>query len=609
MPRRILRHAFLHALQLFWCCFRLITRFPFRRWQSVDQGAGLILGQIALCIGHPIGKAVAAKSGKSHQVDILRIVAVLQMRDQPAKGGGGGGVGDFFGGVHSDAPFTVWLLPVMGAGLTKFQSAETFSMQYHKPRMRKVRILATLGPASDTPEMIEKLFCAGADAFRVNMSHGEQADKVQLIANIRALEKAYNRPTTILVDLQGPKLRVGTFAGGKVELKTGAQFRLDTNKAAGDATRAYLPHPEIFAALEVDARLLLDDGKLVLRVTEIGPDHIVTNVEVGGMLSDRKGLNVPDVVVPIAALTDKDRSDLAFALEQGVDWIAMSFVQRPEDVAEGKKLIGGRAALLAKIEKPAAIGRLEEILELADGVMVARGDLGVELPPEQVPRLQKQIVSIARQMGKPVVVATQMLESMIVSPSPTRAEVSDVANAIYDGADAVMLSAETAAGAWPIEAVSIMDRIAQEVESDPDFFKRIHFTETVADATTADALAEASGRIADTVETSAIVCFTSSGSTARRIARERPSVPVLVLTASKSTARRLGLLWGAFAVPTKDIGSFEEMVAKGKRMALRYSLGSAGARLIMMAGVPFGTPGSTHVLHVVRLTGDELKGH
>ena len=482
-------------------------------------------------------------------------------------------------------------------------------MQYHKPRMRKVRILATLGPASDTPEMIEKLFRAGADAFRVNMSHGEQADKAQLIANIRALEKAYNRPTTILVDLQGPKLRVGSFAEGKVELHTGDSFRLDTDPTPGDAERVHLPHPEIFAALEVNARLLLDDGKLELRVTEIGPNHIVTKVEVGGTLSNRKGLNVPDVVIPIAALTEKDRSDLAFALEQGVDWIAMSFVQRPEDVAEGKKLIGNKAALLAKIEKPAAIGRLEEIIELADGVMVARGDLGVEMRPEQVPPLQKKIVSTARRMGKPVVVATQMLESMIVSPSPTRAEVSDVATAIYDGADAVMLSAETAAGAWPIEAVSIMDRIAQEVEGDPDFFKRIHFTETPADGTTADALAEASGRIVDTVETSAIVCFTSSGSTARRISRERPSVPLLVLTASQSTARRLGLLWGAFAVRTKDIGSFEEMVAKGKRMALRYHLGVSGGRIIIMAGVPFGTPGSTNMLHIVRLTGDELKDH
>jgi pyruvate kinase len=404
-------------------------------------------------------------------------------------------------------------------------------------------------------------------------------------------------------------LRIDKFAKGKVELKTGETFILDADTKAGDETRVYLPHPEIFAALEPDTRLLLDDGKLVLRVLNVSPHRIETRIEVGGALSDRKGLNVPDVVVPVAALTEKDRSDLAFAVAQGVDWIAMSFVQRPEDVAEGKKLIGGKAALLAKIEKPAAIGRLEEILELADAVMVARGDLGVELPPERVPPLQKMIVSTARRMGKPVVVATQMLESMITSPSPTRAEVSDVATAIYDGADAIMLSAETAAGAWPIEAVSIMDRIAREVESDPDYYARVHFTETTPDATTADALAASSAQIVQTIDTSAIICFTSSGSTARRVARERPSVPILVLTSHMATARRLGLLWGAHAVRTKDIGSFEEMVAKGRRMALRHHLGEAGARIIIMAGVPFGTPGSTNVLHIVRLTGDELKGH
>jgi pyruvate kinase len=465
-----------------------------------------------------------------------------------------------------------------------------------------------LGPASDTPEMIEKLFLAGADAFRINMSHGLQADKAALITHIRALEKKHNRPTTILVDLQGPKLRVGSFAEGKVMLETGAGFTLDENEKPGDASRVYLPHPEIFAALEAGTRLLLDDGKLVLRVVSVAAGKIETRVEVGGMLSDRKGLNVPDVVVPVAALTEKDRSDLAFAIKHGVDWIAMSFVQRPEDVAEGRKLIGGKAALLAKIEKPAAISRLEEILELADAVMVARGDLGVEMLPEEVPPLQKRIVSTARRMGKPVVVATQMLESMITSPSPTRAEVSDVATAIYDGADAIMLSAETAAGAWPIEAVSIMDRIAMQVESDPDYYARVHFTVTAPDATTADALAASSSKIAETVDTSAIICYTSSGSTARRIARERPSVPTLVLTPQIKTARRLGLLWGAFAVHTQDVGSFEEMVAKGKRMALRYHLGQAGARLIILAGVPFGTPGSTNVLHVVRLTGDELNG-
>ncbi len=477
------------------------------------------------------------------------------------------------------------------------------------PRDRKVRILATLGPASSTPDMIEKLARAGADAFRVNMSHGVQDTHRATIAAIRGLERVLGRPTTILADLQGPKLRVGTFADGRAELVTGATFRLDRDATPGDARRVSLPHREIFEALKVGARLLLDDGKLVLRVTGMADDHVATRVEVGGMLSDRKGLNVPDVVVPMAALTEKDRSDLAFALDCGVDWVALSFVQRPEDLAEARKPIQGRAALLAKIEKPAALDRLEDIVELADAVMVARGDLGVELPPEAVPPAQKRIVETARRMGRPVVVATQMLESMIKSPSPTRAEVSDVATAIYDGADAVMLSAESAAGDWPVESVSMMARIATTVEADPGYAARLHFTETKADPTTADALAGAAREIATTVGARAIICFTSSGSTARRIARERPSVPLLVMTPKAETARRLGLLWGVHAVHTRDVASFEEMVAKSKRMALRHHIANGGERVILMAGVPFGTPGSTNVLHVVRLTGDELKGH
>lgn len=482
-------------------------------------------------------------------------------------------------------------------------------VQYFSPRSRKVKILATLGPASANPDMIRTLFLAGADAFRVNMSHGEQETHAGVIRAIRALEKELHRPTTILVDLQGPKLRVGKFADGAVMLEAGQAFRLDRDPAPGDASRVTLPHQEIFDALETGARLLLDDGKLVLRVTEIYPDHVQTIVEVGGRLSDRKGLNVPDVVVPIPALTDKDRNDLAFALEQGVDWVALSFVQRPEDVAEARRIIGGQAALLAKIEKPAAIDRLEEIIELCDGVMVARGDLGVELPPWAVPPIQKQIVATARRMGRPVIVATQMLESMIVTPTPTRAEVSDVANAVYDGADAIMLSAETAAGSYPVEAVTIMDRIAAQVEQDPGYQARVNFTETKPDATTADALSEAAAKMIPVIGADGIICFTVSGSTARRIARERPPVPILVLTPRQETARRLGLLWGAHAVRTKDIDSFEEMIAKGKRMALRHHIGTAGSKLIMMAGVPFGTPGSTNVLHVAALTGAELKEH
>ena len=478
-----------------------------------------------------------------------------------------------------------------------------------RPRSHKVRILATLGPASDTPERIEALFAAGADAFRINMSHGDQESKRPLIAAIRQMEQRYGRPSTILADLQGPKLRVGKFAEGKVVLPTGHQFVLDRDSTPGTVDRVELPHREIFDAIEPNARLLLDDGKLVLRVISHDADHIVTQVEVGGPLSNSKGLNVPDVMLPLAALTDKDRSDLAFAVDEGVDWIALSFVQRPEDLAEARRLIGGRSALLAKIEKPSAIAQLEAIIEMCDGVMVARGDLGVELPPQSVPPLQKRIVETARRQGRPVVVATQMLESMITSPSPTRAEVSDVATAVYDGADAIMLSAESAAGSFPVESVAMMNSIADAVERDPAHGDRVHFTVTKPDPTTADALAEAAKNIAATVSARAIICFTMSGSTARRIARERPSVPIMVLTPRLDTARRLGLLWGVHAVHTRDVESFEEMVGKAKRMALRHNIASAGDRIVVTAGVPFGTPGSTNVLHVVRVLGDELKGH
>jgi pyruvate kinase len=365
----------------------------------------------------------------------------------------------------------------------------------------------------------------------------------------------------------------------------------------------------LFEAVKRGANILIDDGKVRLNVLEVGDGRIVTEVKVGGPVSDHKGVNVPDVLVPIPALTDKDRSDLQFALEQKADWIALSFVQRPEDVAEARSLIGERAALLAKIEKPAAIDSLSDIVALSDAVMVARGDLGVELPPEAVPPLQNRIIACARQFGKPVVVATQMLESMITSPTPTRAEVSDVATAIYDGADAVMLSAESATGQYPCEAVQMMDRIATTAERDPTYPARVHFTQTRLEPTTADALAGSARHIASTVSATAMVCYTSSGSTARRIARERPPVPLLAMSASLITARRMGLLWGTHAVHTRDVASFEEMVEKGKRMALRHKLANGGERIVLMAGIPFGTAGSTNVLHVVRLIGDELERH
>ncbi len=477
------------------------------------------------------------------------------------------------------------------------------------PRSRKVKILATLGPASSDAKTIRRLLIAGADAFRINMSHGDQKQKAELVSHIRALEKEFHRPSTILFDLQGPKLRVGHFTGGGVVLVKGKKFVFDRDPTPGDANRVELPHPELFEAVKNGTNILIDDGKIRLIVIEANDARITAEVKVGGRVSDNKGVNVPDILVPIPALTEKDRSDLQFALEQKADWVALSFVQRPEDVAEARSLIGERASLLAKIEKPAAIDRLDDIVALADAVMVARGDLGVELPPEAVPPLQNRIVACARQYGKPVVVATQMLESMITSPTPTRAEVSDVATAIYDGADAVMLSAESAAGQYPVEAVEMMDRIAMSVERDPTYSARVHFTQTKLEPTTADALAGSARQIASTVSATAMVCYTSSGSTARRIARERPPVPLLAMSASLITARRLGLLWGTHAVHTRDVASFEEMVEKGKRMALRHKLAHGGERVVLMAGIPFGTAGSTNVLHVARLIGDELERH
>jgi pyruvate kinase len=478
-----------------------------------------------------------------------------------------------------------------------------------KPRSRKVKILATLGPASSKPATIRKLMMCGADAFRINMSHGDRKQKAALVETIRALEKELRHPTTIVFDLQGPKLRVGSFEGGSARLEKGDRVVLDQENAPGDSHRLELPHPELFAAVGAGDRLLIDDGKVRLKVLHSKEQRITAEVQVGGTVSDHKGVNVPDVVVPIPSLTEKDRDDLEFALSQKADWIALSFVQRPEDVAEARALIGDKAALMAKIEKPAAIERLNDIIALSDGVMVARGDLGVELPAEAVPPLQNRIVACARQFGKPVVVATQMLESMVASPTPTRAEVSDVATAIYDGADAVMLSAESATGKYPVEAVTMMDKIARSVERDPTYQARIHFTETKLEPTTPDALAGSARQIAGTISARAMVCYTSSGSTARRIARERPAVPLLAMSHSHSTARRLGLLWGVHAVHTRDVASFEEMVAKAKRMALRHHIAAAGDRLVLMAGVPFGTPGTTNVIHVVRLVGDELEKH
>src|SRR5487761_1354252 len=375
-------------------------------------------------------------------------------------------------------------------------------------RRRATKIVATLGPATATPEKIAALFEAGVDVFRLNFSHGVQADHKARLDAVRALEKTTGRPIGIMADLQGPKLRVGTFAGGRVRLTEGAAFRLDLDKTPGDAQRASLPHPEVFAALSPETDLLLDDGNIRLRVEKCGKDFAQTRVINGGNLSDRKGVNVPNAVLPLSPLTAKDRSDLTFALDMGADWVALSFVQRPEDVAEARKLIAGRAVVLVKLEKPAAIRRLDEIVELSDALMVARGDLGVEMPPEDVPPVQRQIVHVCRMAGKPVIVATQMLESMVRNPVPTRAEASDVATAVYEGADAVMLSAESAAGSYPIEAVTMMDRIIRRVQADPHYFSGLKAEATVLEHTTPDAISGAARQVAETVGAAAILSYT-----------------------------------------------------------------------------------------------------
>jgi pyruvate kinase len=465
-------------------------------------------------------------------------------------------------------------------------------------RRRATKIVATLGPASSSADKIAALFEAGVDVFRLNFSHGDQRDHRARMDTIRALEKTQGRPIGVMADLQGPKLRVGAFASGKVKLKPGSPFRLDLDKAAGDAKRASLPHPEVFAALAPGVELLLDDGNIRLKVETCGKDFAETVVVAGGDLSDRKGVNVPNAVLPLSALTSKDRTDLAFALDMGADWIALSFVQRPEDVAEARKLIAGKAGVLVKLEKPAAIGKLDEIIELSDAVMVARGDLGVEMPPEDVPPLQRRIVAACRVAGKPVVVATQMLESMMRAPVPTRAEASDVATAVYEGADAVMLSAETAAGDYPVEAVTMMDRILRRVQADPAYFPSLHATTLAAEHTPSDAISQAAGRVAHTIEAAAIISYTTSGATALRAARERPEVPVITLTSNLQTARKLAIVWGLHCVHTADVSNFTDMVQKATRMAYEEGFAEKGERVVITAGVPFGTPGATNVLRI-----------
>jgi pyruvate kinase len=465
-------------------------------------------------------------------------------------------------------------------------------------RLRRVKIVATLGPASNDEKTIEELTRAGADVFRINMSHASHDLLKQTVTRIRSVEKRLSHPIGILVDLQGPKLRVGTFEGGAIQLKQGATFILDGNSAPGTVDRVCMPHPEIIESVSVGDRLLLDDGKLQLKATKVGGGSIETVVIYGGKLSDKKGVSLPDTLLPMGALTEKDHADLLAALENDADWIALSFVQRPEDIIDVRKIVQGRAGVMAKIEKPQAVERLEEIIKLCDAFMIARGDLGVEMPLEQVPGLQKRMIRIARRFGKPVVVATQMLESMITSPVPTRAEVSDVSIAVFEGADAIMLSAESASGQYPIEAVSMMNKVAVSVENDVNYRGIIRAQATEPEATAADAISAATRQVAETLDLAAIVTYTSSGSTAVRAARERPNKPILALSPNLRTVRRLCVVWGVHTVETEDAVNLEDMVDRACVIAYQEGLARPGDRIAITAGIPLGTPGATNMLRI-----------
>jgi pyruvate kinase len=449
--------------------------------------------------------------------------------------------------------------------------------------------------------MIERLFEAGVDVFRINMSHSSFDVVKKLHSAVRSAEASFGRPIGILADLQGPKFRVGELGGGSVMLNEGTTFAFDTTESAGSADRVFLPHPQIFEAVEPGHTLLLDDGKVRMTVGAKTATRIEATVVVGGMLASRQGISLPDTVLPIGPLTDKDRTDLDYALRIGVDWVALSFVQRGEDMRLARQIVGQGAALMAKIEKPAAITDLDAIVANSDGLMVARGDLGVEMPVERVPGLQKQIVSRARGAGKPVVVATQMLESMITSPVPTRAEVSDVATAVFDGADAIMLSAESAVGKYPIEAIRMMDRIANEVQHDPNYNAIVHATRTPPQATSADAIAAAAHTVADTLNLAAIICYTATGSTALRVARERPGLPVIGLSPVVATGRKLALAWGVHCVLTGDPENQAAMVRKACRIAFEEGFAKSGEGVLIVAGVPLGSPGTTNMMRIAYL--------
>ena len=472
--------------------------------------------------------------------------------------------------------------------------------------IRRAKIVSTLGPATSSPDRIAALVAAGMDVARLNMSHGSHDTHLAAYRAVRAASDAAGRSVGILVDLQGPKIRLGTFAAGPVTLEPGQEFTITTTDVPGDRHEAATTYQGLPGDVRAGTQILVDDGRVVLEVTGTRGDRVRTRVVVGGRVSDHKGLNLPGVRVSVPALSGKDEDDLRWALGLRADMIALSFVQGPEDAAPARAImeeVGAQLPLIAKIEKPQAVAQLEAVTEAFDGIMVARGDLGVELPLEHVPMVQKRAVSLARERARPVIVATQMLESMISEPRPTRAEVSDVANAVLDGADAVMLSAETSVGQYPVEAVTTMAGIIAAAEDESGCAAPVLARPSVS---TGGAIAHAAAAVGAEVGAVALVAFTVTGETVRRLARHRSPIPLLAFTTEPATRSQLALTWGVETFLVPRVAHTDDMVRQVEAALLDIGRCGKGEVVVVVAGSPPGTPGRTNSLRVHRI-GDAVE--
>ena len=465
---------------------------------------------------------------------------------------------------------------------------------------RKTKILATIGPSSEKITKIEKLISSGVDAFRINCSHTTESQFESYIKNIRKVEKKLKKPIGILIDLQGPKLRIGEIENN-IPLKRGQKLLFINSKKSSKSNEVPLPEEKVFKSIKVNHPIFIDDGKIKLKVLKVYKNIIETKVLLEGVLKSKKGINLPETVLKNSALTSKDKKNVKKGIELGVDWIALSFIQSPEDIKDLRKICKKNVSIMAKIEKPTALNHINKITELADGLMIARGDLGVELPIQDVPSWQKRIIREARMQGKPVVVSTQMLESMITSKTPTRAEVSDVATAVFEGSDAVMLSAESAIGDNPELAVKMMDKIAHSVEKNPNYSSILSAQLEETPDSTPDAIATAARSLASELNSPIIVCYTESGSTGIKVSRVRPKQMILTVTPIIKTARKLTLVWGVKCIVQKDANNLEQMIRMTKAYSKKEKIIKIGEKMVITAGLPLKKLGTTNLIRVIKV--------